>query len=76
MKVMWRIEFNDVGCELVIGVIMCGSKSSLRQDNGSNKLRLVSSGLGCGSVSTSRGVFPDRAGRAACIGGEILCTVF
>ena len=60
----------------VIEEIKRMSKPSLRQYSGSNDLPQVRSGLGIAIISTSKGVMTDRAARAACTGGEILCTVF
>jgi small subunit ribosomal protein S8 len=52
------------------------SRPGLRNYAGKAALPTVRGGLGIAIVSTSKGVMPDRAARAAGVGGEVLCTVF
>ena len=52
------------------------SKPGLRVYAGADELPKVLKGLGIAIVSTSKGVMPDKAARAAHIGGEVLAFVW
>lgn len=51
------------------------SKPGQRVYSASEKLPMVSNGLGVTIVSTSKGVMSDAAARAQKLGGEVLCKV-
>ncbi len=51
------------------------SRPGLRIYKNANELPKVRAGLGIAVVSTSKGLFSDRAARAAGIGGEVICYV-
>ena len=51
------------------------SKPGLRVYRGSQTIPAVMNGLGVTIMSTSKGVMIDGKGRAAGIGGEVLCVV-
>jgi len=59
----------------VIELLKRVSRPGLRIYRGKDELPRVMGGLGVAIVSTSKGLMPDRAARAAGYGGEILAYV-
>jgi small subunit ribosomal protein S8 len=59
----------------VIEKIKRVSKPGLRIYKHTDKLPVVSAGMGIAIVSTSKGVMTERSARAQNLGGEVLCIV-
>ena len=68
------LKYN--GKDKVITGLRRVSKPGLRVYVGADELPRVLRGLGVAIVSTSKGVMPDRAARAAHVGGEVLAFVW
>lgn len=65
---------DDKDC--VINEIKRVSKPGGRVYVKSDDIPVVKSGLGVAILSTSKGILTDAAARKACLGGEIICTVW
>lgn len=75
-KPVLNVELKYFDGKPVIEEIKRVSRPGLRIYKGATELPKVAGGLGVAIVSTSKGVMTDRAARAACVGGEVICTVF
>ena len=69
------LKYN-AGKEKVISGLRRVSKPGLRVYVGADELPQVLRGLGIAIVSTSKGVMPDKAARAAHVGGEVLAFIW
>ncbi|MBI5657863.1 MAG: 30S ribosomal protein S8 [Geobacter sp.] len=49
-----------------------GSRRYIKHD----EIPSVKSGMGIAILSTSKGILTDKAAREACVGGELICTVW
>ncbi|MSM41509.1 MAG: 30S ribosomal protein S8 [Geobacter sp.] len=49
-----------------------GSRRYVKHD----EIPSVKSGMGIAILSTSKGILTDKAAREACVGGELICTVW
>ena len=76
VKPQLSIELKYFEGKPVIEEVKRISRPGLRQYKSVEQLPKVRGGLGVSIVSTNKGVMTDRAARAACVGGEVLCTVF
>ena len=74
-KLRVTLKYGPRGEDL-IHVIQRASRPGRRLYMGKDELPSVLNGLGIGIVSTSQGVFSDRACRERKIGGELLCTLY
>lgn len=60
----------------VINEIKRVSKPGSRVYVASDKIPSVKNGMGIAVLSTSKGIMTDKAAREACVGGEVICTVW
>ena len=74
-KLRVTLKYGPRGEDL-IHVIQRASRPGRRLYMGKDELPRVLDGLGICIVSTSQGVFSDRACRERKIGGELLCTLY
>ena len=72
----YEVELKYFNGKPVMSEIKRVSKPGLRQYSSSKELPQVRDGLGIAIISTSQGVMTDAAARQACLGGEVLCTIF
>jgi len=60
----------------VIEEIKRVSRPGLRNYKGADDVPKNRAGLGIAILSTNKGLMTDKQAHAACLGGEVLCTVF
>ena len=76
LKSVLKVDLKYFEGKPVIEKIHRQSRPGLRVYKAADDIPRVRGGLGTAVVSTNKGVMSDREARTACVGGEVLCTVF